>query len=94
MAPSGLVCLAADKTGGWSPLSESRNDSPGPQRQITSYADLHVSLYADNWSCWAISEPWSHVRRCLGDDVVHGQPVLRPDRAGQIHPQPPGLLRR
>jgi hypothetical protein len=31
---------------------------------------------------------------CLGDDVVHGQPVLRPDRAGQIHPQPPGLLGR
>jgi len=31
---------------------------------------------------------------CLGVDVVHGQPMLRPDRAGQIHPQPPGLLRR
>ena len=29
-----------------------------------------------DWSCWAISVPWPDVRRCLGDDVVHGQPAF------------------
>ena len=47
MTPSGLVCLAADKPEGGHALGESINDSPGPQRQITSYADLHMSSYAD-----------------------------------------------
>ena len=28
------------------------------------------------------------------DDVVDRELVLRADRAGQVHPQPPGLLRR
>src|SRR5215207_4775963 len=41
-----------------------------------------------------LSEPWSQVRLSLGDDVMDGQPVLCADGAGQVHPQPPRLLRR
>ena len=49
MTPFGLVCSAADETGGWShPRANRATTRRDHQRQITSYADLHMSSYADN----------------------------------------------
>ena len=79
MAPSGLVCLAADKPEGGHALGESINDSPGPQRQITSYADLHMSSYADTWSSRA-SRP-----RLRGWLAAHEMPdVLATQRTAPV----------
>ena len=47
MTPSGLVCLAADKPGGWSlPEMSDRSDAPD-QRHVRSYLQRHVTPSPD-----------------------------------------------
>lgn len=55
MTPSGLVCLAADKPGGWSlPARFDRSDAPD-QRHVRSYLQRHVTPYSDRASLSARS---------------------------------------
>src|SRR4051794_13235515 len=63
--PSGLVCLAADKSGGWSlPERSDRSDAPD-QRHVRSYLQRHVTP-SPHTSAASPTFRWSGIRSCCG----------------------------